>query len=187
MLPLAVSFIEIVSFQWEQLQSLCKSILLIGLCHNLRISCNGWFYFPFDMICKSKRAINFHPLISIKANGITSHYNGNPWSVTSSYKFAAPKKDEKGLAFSSFFGAANLYDEVTVRGCPYSEKWCYLLLLKWVDENWSLFFIYKSCPVTYKINYYSLFLSRGTIASRLIKWIYKEIGIALAEKKKQQG
>ena len=22
----------------------------------------------------------------------------------------------------------------------YSEKWCHLLLLKWVDENWSLFF-----------------------------------------------
>ena len=30
----------------------------------------------------------------------------------------------------------------------------------------------KPCPVTYKINYYSWFLSRGT--SRLIKWIYKE-------------
>ena len=36
--------------------------------------------------------------------------------------------------------------------------------------------------MTYKINYYSLFLSRGTIASPLIKWIYKEIGIALTEK-----
>ena len=91
---------------------------------------------------------------------------------------------KKRSAFSSFFGAANLYDEVTVRGCPYSEKCCHLRLLKWVDENWSLFFIYKWCPVTYKINYYSLFLSRGTIASRLIKWIYKEIGIALTEKKK---
>ena len=92
---------------------------------------------------------------------------------------------KKGSAFSSFFGAANLYDEVTVRGCPYSEKWCHLRLLKWVNENWSLFFIiYKPCPVTYKINYYSWFLSRGTIASRLIKWIYKEIGIALTEKKK---
>ena len=88
-------------FQWEQLLSLCKSILLIGLCHNLRISCNGWFYFPFDMICKSKRAINFHPLISIKANGITSHYNGQPRTVTSSYKFAAPKKDEKANPFLS--------------------------------------------------------------------------------------
>ena len=26
--------------------------------------------------------------------------------------------DQKGLVFSSFFGATNLYDEVTVRGCP---------------------------------------------------------------------
>ena len=26
--------------------------------------------------------------------------------------------DQKGLAFSSFFGAAYLYDNVTVRGCP---------------------------------------------------------------------
>ena len=51
-------------------------------------------------------------------------------------------------------------------------------------SGWKLIalFIYKSCPVTYKINYYSWFLSRGTIASRLIKWIYKEIGIALTEK-----
>ena len=49
-------------------------------------------------------------------------------------------------------------------------------------SGWKLiaFFVYKSCPVTYQINYYSLFLSRGT--SRLIKSIYKEIGIALAEK-----
>ena len=46
------------------------------------------------------------------------------------------------------------------------------LLLKWVDKNWSLIFIYKSCAVTYRINYYSWFLSRGT--SRLIKWIYNE-------------
>ena len=61
----------------------------------------------------------------------------------------------------------------------YSEKWLHLLLLIWMDGNWSLFLIYKSCPVTYKscqreskINYYSWFSSRGT--SRLIKWIYKE-------------
>ena len=62
--------------------SLCRSILFIGLCHDLvRISCNSWFYFLFDiicmsldMICISKRATNFHPSISIKANGITSHY-----------------------------------------------------------------------------------------------------------------
>ena len=40
---------------------------------------------------------------------------------------------------------------------------------KWMDQNWSLILIYKSCPVTYKlsqrestINYYSWFLSRGT-------------------------
>ena len=56
---------------------LCKSILLIGLCGVSRISCNGWFYFIFDMICMSldmicisKRKINFHQSISIKANGI---------------------------------------------------------------------------------------------------------------------
>ena len=65
--------------------SLCNSILLIGLCHDLRISCNSWFYFLFDMICMSldmicisKRAINCHPSISIKANGITSYYSGQP-------------------------------------------------------------------------------------------------------------
>ena len=59
-----------------------------------------------------------------------------------------------------------------------SEKWFNLLLLKWMDENWSLFLIYKSCPVTYKacqreskINHYSWFLSRET--SRLIKRITK--------------
>ena len=50
------------------------------------------------MICISKRAINFHPLISIKANGITSHYNGQPQTVTL-YQFAAPKKDEKANPF----------------------------------------------------------------------------------------
>ena len=33
--------------------------------------------------------------ISIKANGITSHYKGQTRTVTSSYKFAAAKKDEK--------------------------------------------------------------------------------------------
>ena len=51
------------------------------------------------MICIQKRAINFHPLISIKANGITSHYNEQPGTVTSSYKFPAPKKDEKTNPF----------------------------------------------------------------------------------------
>ena len=79
------------SFQWDKFLSHCKSILLIGLGHDLRISCNNWSYFLFvmicmslDMICISKRAINFHPLISIKANGITSHYNGQPRTVNSS-------------------------------------------------------------------------------------------------------
>ena len=58
------------------------------------------------MICISKGAINFHPSISIKANGITSHYSGQPRTVTSSYKFAArPKKDEK----------ANPFDQIILR------------------------------------------------------------------------
>ena len=52
-----------------------------------------------DMICISKRAINFHPLISIKANDIAYHKNGQPRTVTSSYKFAAPQKDEKANSF----------------------------------------------------------------------------------------
>ena len=86
--------------------SLCKSILLIGLCLDFRISCNSWFYFLFDticmsldMICISKRAINFHPSISLKANGITSHDSAQPRTVTSSHKYAAPKKDEKANPF----------------------------------------------------------------------------------------
>ena len=52
-----------------------------------------------DMIFVSKRAINFHPSISIKANGITSYYSGQPRTVTSWYKYAAPKKDEKANPF----------------------------------------------------------------------------------------
>ena len=63
---------------------------LIALRANLLCNGNSWFYFLFDMICMSldmicisKRAINFHPSISIKANGITSHYSGQP--QTSSY------------------------------------------------------------------------------------------------------
>ena len=48
-----------------------------------------------DVICISKRAINFNPLISIKASGIISHYNGQPQTVTLWYKFATLKKDEK--------------------------------------------------------------------------------------------
>lgn len=62
--------------------------------------------FVFDMICMSldmifmsKRAVNFHPSISIKANEITSHYSGQPRTVTSSYKYAAPKKEEKANPF----------------------------------------------------------------------------------------
>ena len=57
---------------------------------NLLCNGNSWFYFIFDMICMSldmicisKKAISFHPSISIKANGITSHYSGQP--QTSSY------------------------------------------------------------------------------------------------------
>ena len=64
----------------------------------------------------------------------------------------------------------------------YSGKWFHLLLLKCIDENWSLFLMYKSCLVTYKscqreskINYYSWYLSRGT--GQLIKWIHKVICI----------
>ena len=48
----------------------------------VRISWNSWFYFLFYMICISldmisisQRAIHFHPSISIKANGINSHYS----------------------------------------------------------------------------------------------------------------
>ena len=68
----------------------------------LRISCCSPFYFLFDMICMSldlifisKRAINFHPFISIRVNGITFHCSGQPRTVTSSHKYAAPKKDKK--------------------------------------------------------------------------------------------
>ena len=52
-----------------------------------------------DMICISKRAINFHSSILIKANGITSHYSGQPRTVISSYKYAAPKKTKKLTLF----------------------------------------------------------------------------------------
>ena len=48
---------------------------------------------------KQSVLVNFHPSISIKANGITSHYSGEPRTVTSSYKYAAPKKDEKANPF----------------------------------------------------------------------------------------
>ena len=43
----------------------------------------------------------------------------------------------KGLAFSSFFGAAYLYDQVTFRGClsavVRSDSICFLI--EWMDEN----------------------------------------------------
>ena len=48
-----------------------------------------------DLIFISKRAINFHPFISIRVNGITFHCSGQPRTVTSSHKYAAPKKDKK--------------------------------------------------------------------------------------------
>ena len=56
-----------------------------------------WWFVSLDMIFISKRVINFHPSISRKANGITSHYSGQPRTVTSSYKYAAPNKDLKKL------------------------------------------------------------------------------------------
>ena len=34
-----------------------------------------------------------------KANGITSYYSGQPRTVTSSYIYAAPRKDEKANPF----------------------------------------------------------------------------------------
>ena len=74
----------------------------------VRISWNSSFYCLFYMICMSldmisisQRAIHFHPSISIKANGINSHYSEQPRTVTSSYKYAAPKKDEKAKPFRS--------------------------------------------------------------------------------------
>ena len=41
----------------------------------------------------------------MKANGITSHYSGQPRTVSSSYKYAAPKKGEK----------ANFFDQIILR------------------------------------------------------------------------
>ena len=58
-------------------------------------------YMSLDMICISKRQINFHPFILIKANGIIFYYSGQPRTVTSSYKYASPKKDEKDNPFLS--------------------------------------------------------------------------------------
>ena len=98
---------------------------------------------------------------------------------------------KKCLAFSSFCGAAYCTTKSRFEVVRYSEKWFHLILLKRMDENWSLFLTYKSCPVTCKscqrdskINHYSWFLSRGT--SRLKKWIYKERHELLFLKRKQQ-
>ena len=55
------------------------------------------------MMCISRKAINFHPSISIK-NGVTSYCSGQPRTATSSYKYAArPKKDEKANPFDHIF------------------------------------------------------------------------------------
>ena len=54
----------------------------------------------------SKRVISFHPSISRKGNGITSHYSGQPRTVTSSYKYEAPNKDLKKLT---------LFDQIILR------------------------------------------------------------------------
>ena len=48
-----------------------------------------------DMICISEGATNFHPSISIRANGITSHYSGQPRTVTSSYKYSVCGTEER--------------------------------------------------------------------------------------------
>ena len=52
-----------------------------------------------DKICIRKNSNQFSSIHFIKANGITSHYSGQPRTVTSSYKYAAPKKDEKANPF----------------------------------------------------------------------------------------
>ena len=53
-----------------------------------------------DKICKSKLKSNqFSSIHFIKANGITSRYSGQSRTVTSSYKYAAPRKDEKANPF----------------------------------------------------------------------------------------
>ena len=75
---------------WSKLLKIhSRDSQLIGLCRNIRISCVIVdFTFPLTRFihCISKRVINFHPSISIKANGITSHYSKQPQTVTSSYK-----------------------------------------------------------------------------------------------------
>ena len=46
-------------------------------------------FMSLDMICISKRGINFHPSISIKANGITSHYSRQPRTVKKDNPFGS--------------------------------------------------------------------------------------------------
>ena len=48
-------------------------------------------------VYQKEQSIFIHPFNY--ANGITSHYSGQPRTVTSSYKYAAPKKDEKANPF----------------------------------------------------------------------------------------
>ena len=92
------------------------------------------------------------------------------WSKRVSFYFFLQYRKFLRRSHRSRFSAIVRSDAI----CFYWNEW-----MK-IDRS---FFIYKSCPVTYKINYYSWSLSRGT--SRLIKWIYKKIGIALTEKKKK--
>ena len=46
-----------------------------------------------------KKSNQFSSIHFIKANEITSHDSGQPRTVSSSYKYAAGKKDEKADAF----------------------------------------------------------------------------------------
>ena len=65
-----------------------------------------WWFVSLDMIFISKRAITF-----------TSHYSGQPRTVTSSYKYAAPNKDLKKLT---------LFDQIILRfklEALYSVSW----------------------------------------------------------------
>ena len=74
-----------------------------------------------DMICISKRAISFHPSISIKQNGITSDHSRQPRTVTSSYKYAAPKKTKKPTPFDQIilrFKLEALYSLVLITHLP---------------------------------------------------------------------
>ena len=72
-----------------------KNQLLVTVDFSFSLTC----LYVTGHICISKRVINFHPSISIKANGITSHYSGQPRTVTSLYKYAAPKKHQKDNPF----------------------------------------------------------------------------------------